>query len=120
MSNQTILIIDDEIQIRKVLKITLEANNYNVIEAENGNDGITKTAMHKPNAIFLDLGLPDQDGMKVLKNIREWYNSPIIILSVRNSEKDIIEAYDIEDLRLKELEELRSKRLKNENLTYIV
>ncbi|MFN8672838.1 MAG: response regulator [Candidatus Sericytochromatia bacterium] len=95
MSNQTILIIDDEIQIRKVLRITLEANNYNVIEAENGNDGITKTAMHKPNAIFLDLGLPDQDGMKVLKNIREWYNSPIIILSVRNSEKDIIEALDL-------------------------
>lgn len=94
MTQQTLLIIDDEVQIRKILKITLESNGYKIIEAENGQDGITKTAMHQPNAIFLDLGLPDSDGLDILKQLREWYQSPIIILSVRNSEKDIITALD--------------------------
>lgn len=93
-NQQTILIIDDEVQIRKILKITLEANDYRVIEAESGKDGITKAAMHQPNAIFLDLGLPDDDGLNILKQLREWYKHPIIILSVRNSEKDIITALD--------------------------
>lgn len=91
---QTILIIDDERQIRKILKITLESNGYRVIESETAQDGITKTAMHQPNAILLDLGLPDDDGQNVLKNLREWYKLPILILSVKNSEIDIIKALD--------------------------
>jgi two-component system KDP operon response regulator KdpE len=89
-----ILIIDDEPQIRKILRITLESNSYKVMEAENGKDGIAFTAANKPNLIILDLGLPDQDGLSVLKNIREWSNIPVIILSVRNSEEDIVSCLD--------------------------
>jgi two-component system KDP operon response regulator KdpE len=90
-----ILIIDDEPQIRKILRITLESNSYKVTEAENGNDGIVLTAANKPHLIILDLGLPDQDGISVLKNIRDWSTIPIIILSVRNSEEDIVTCLDI-------------------------
>jgi two-component system, OmpR family, KDP operon response regulator KdpE len=90
-----ILIIDDEPQIRKILRITLESNSYKVTEAENGNDGIVLAASHKPHLIILDLGLPDQDGISVLKNIRDWSSIPIIILSVRNSEEDIVNCLDI-------------------------
>ena len=89
-----ILIVDDEPQIRKILRITLESNSYKVMEAENGKDGIAFTAANKPNLIILDLGLPDQDGLSVLKNIREWSNIPVIILSVRNSEEDIVSCLD--------------------------
>lgn len=89
-----ILIIDDEPQIRKILRITLESNSYKVTEAENGKDGIAFTAANKPNLIILDLGLPDQDGISVLKSIRGWSNIPVIILSVRNSEEDIVSCLD--------------------------
>jgi two-component system, OmpR family, KDP operon response regulator KdpE len=94
-NKQHILIIDDEPQIRKILRITLESDSYKVIEAENGNDGITLAASHKPHLIILDLGLPDLDGILALKNIREWSSVPIIILSVRNSEEDIVNCLDI-------------------------
>lgn len=90
-----ILIVDDEPQIRKILRITLESNSYKVIEAENGNDGIVLAASYNPHLIILDLGLPDQDGLSVLKNIRDWSSIPIIILSVRNSEEDIVACLDI-------------------------
>ncbi len=94
MSKQNILVIDDEVQIRRLLRITLEANNYNVIEAKDGKNGIEQAASCRPDLIILDLGLPDEDGLAILKKLREWIKIPIIILSVRNSEKDIITALD--------------------------
>lgn len=95
MSNKTnILIIDDEAQIRKLLEITLETNGFQTMSATTGKEGITMAAMHPPHLIILDLGLPDQDGQEVLKKLREWYLEAIIILSVRNSEEDIISALD--------------------------
>ena len=94
MFKQNILVIDDEVQIRRLLRITLEANNYNVYEAQDGRSGIELSASTRPNLILLDLGLPDQDGQVVLKKMREWTKVPIIIISVRNSEKDIITALD--------------------------
>jgi two-component system KDP operon response regulator KdpE len=94
MVKQNILIIDDEIQIRRLLRITLEANDFNVIEAKDGRTGIEQSASCRPNLIILDLGLPDEDGQVILKKLREWTKVPIIILSVRNSEKDIITALD--------------------------
>jgi two-component system KDP operon response regulator KdpE len=94
MVKQNILIIDDEIQIRRLLRITLEANDFNVIEAKDGRTGIEQSASCRPNLIILDLGLPDEDGQVILKKLREWTKIPIIILSVRNSEKDIITALD--------------------------
>jgi len=93
-ARQTILIIDDEIQIRRLLEITLSANDYRTIEAENGKEGCTLAASFNPALIILDLGLPDLDGLDVLKKLREWFTNPIIILSGRNSEEDIIKALD--------------------------
>lgn len=94
MIKQNILVIDDEAQIRRLLKITLESNEYNVIEARDGKGGIEQAASCRPDLIVLDLGLPDEDGLIILRKLREWTKTPIIILSVRNSEKDIISALD--------------------------
>jgi two-component system KDP operon response regulator KdpE len=89
-----ILIIDDEVQIRRLLEITLSANGYKISEASSGKEGLTLAATGHPELIILDLGLPDVDGFEILKKLREWYDKPIIILSVRNSEEDIINALD--------------------------
>lgn len=91
---QTILVIDDEVQIRRLLEITLTANDYKIIEADNGKDGCNLAASFNPALIILDLGLPDLDGLDVLKKLREWFTNPIIILSAKNSEEDIIKALD--------------------------
>lgn len=92
--NETILIIDDEVQIRRLLEITLSANGYKIAEASTGKEGLATAATSHPVLIILDLGLPDIDGLDVLRKLREWYQKPIIILSVRNSEEDIIKALD--------------------------
>lgn len=89
-----ILVIDDEIQIRKLLEISLEANDYKVNFAVNGKDGITMSATHQPDLILLDLGLPDEDGQDVLVKLRAWYQNPIIILSVKSGEEEIVKALD--------------------------
>lgn len=95
MSNSAaILIIDDEAQIRKLLQITLESNDYAVTEAAAAKEGMIMAANHPPDLIVLDLGLPDEDGHSVLKKLREWYTNPILILSVQSSEEDIIKALD--------------------------
>jgi two-component system KDP operon response regulator KdpE len=91
---ETLLIIDDEIQIRRLLEITLTANGYKIIKAGDGKEGLLVAASHQPSCIILDLGLPDTDGLEVLKKLRTWYQKPIIILSVRNSEEDVIKALD--------------------------
>ncbi len=92
--NETILIIDDEVQIRRLLEITLSANGYKIFSASSGHEGIQKAVTHAPVLIILDLGLPDLDGQEILKKLREWYQKSIIILSVRNSEDDIVKALD--------------------------
>ena len=93
-NSETILIIDDEVQILRLLEITLSANGYGICEASSGKQGLTMAATWHPTLIILDLGLPDADGLDILKNLREWYQKPIIILSVRNSEEEIIKALD--------------------------
>jgi two-component system KDP operon response regulator KdpE len=90
----SILVIDDEVQIRKLLEISLEANGYKVIFAENGKEGIAQAASHQPDLILLDLGLPDQDGQEVLMKLREWYNNPIVIVTVKSAEEEIVKALD--------------------------
>ena len=94
MNKAEILIIDDEEQIRKMLEITLRTNNYNVTEATNGTDGLIMASNHPPDLILLDLGLPDKDGITVLRELRDWHTGPIIILSVFNNEEIIINALD--------------------------
>lgn len=90
----TLLVIDDEVQIRKLLEISLEANGYKVLFAVNGKEGITIAASHQPDLILLDLGLPDRNGQDILRQLREWYQHPIIILSVKNAENEIVQALD--------------------------
>lgn len=89
-----VLIIEDEKQIRKLLSINLKAGNFDFLESETGKNGILIASEENPDAIFLDLGLPDEDGLKVLEKLREWYRGPILIISVRNSEDDIVSALD--------------------------
>ncbi len=82
----TALIIDDEIQIRRLLRLALESRGYVVKEAETGRLGLQEAAFHRPDVVLLDLGLPDMDGLEVLKNLREWSAVPVLILSVRDQE----------------------------------
>jgi len=94
MNKAEILVIDDEPQIRKLLEITLQSNQYMVKESISAKEGLIMAANHPPDLILLDLGLPDESGHMVLKKLRQWYTNPIIILSVQKSEEDIINALD--------------------------
>jgi two-component system KDP operon response regulator KdpE len=89
-----ILVIDDEPQIRRFLRISLNAYGYEVIEAVRGEDGIAKCATESPDLVILDLGLPDLDGQEVIARIREWSRVPIIVLSVRAAEDEKVAALD--------------------------
>jgi two-component system, OmpR family, KDP operon response regulator KdpE len=85
-----VLVIDDEILIRRLLRISLEKKGYDVFEAETGFEGIQSVQSVRPDIILLDLNLPDADGLEILAKIKEWSSIPILILSVRNSEEDIV------------------------------
>ena len=89
-----ILIVEDEPQIRRFLHATLGAEGYRVIEAENGERGVIEAATHKPDLVMVDLGLPDIDGIDVVKRIREWSSMPILIVSARSAEAEKIAALD--------------------------
>ena len=88
------LVIDDEVQIRRLLRITLEAHGYKVFEAATGQEGLSEAAQHRPAIVLLDLGLPDLDGVTILKRLREWSKVPVLVLSVRDREEDKIAALD--------------------------
>ena len=94
MNKAEILIIDDEPQIRKLLEITLQTNQYLVKQASSAKEGLIMAANHPPDLILLDLGLPDENGHIVLQKLRKWYTSPVVILSVQKNEEDIIRALD--------------------------
>jgi two-component system, OmpR family, KDP operon response regulator KdpE len=94
MNKAAVLVIDDEVQIRKLLSITLQANEFTVLEAATAKEGLTLMASHPPDLVLLDIGLPDQNGHEVLKHLREWYSNPIIMLSVQSNEADIVAALD--------------------------
>jgi two-component system KDP operon response regulator KdpE len=88
------LIIDDEVQIRRLLRVVLEAENYQVHEAETGQQSLIEIASRRPDIILLDLGLPDLDGLEVLKRLREWSEAPVLVLSVRDDEQGKVAALD--------------------------
>lgn len=94
MNKAEILVIDDEAPIRKLLEITLESNDYKVWLAETGKEGILMAVNHPPELILLDIGLPDKSGHEILKELRTWYTKAIIILSVQDSEENIVKALD--------------------------
>ncbi len=89
-----ILVIDDEIQIRRLLRVTLEAAGYSIREAEAGQAGLNEVAFRRPDAVILDLGLPDLPGTEVVRRLREWSQVPVLILSVRGGESDKVAALD--------------------------
>lgn len=90
----TALVIDDEIQIRRLLRVALESAGYTVHEAETGQAGLAEVAVRRPDVVLLDLGLPDLDGLQVLERLREWSEVPVLILSVRDDEADKVAALD--------------------------
>lgn len=94
MPLMTALIIDDEVQIRRLLRMALEARGYKVHEAEAGQLGLQEAAFVRPDVILLDLGLPDMDGVTVLKRLREWSSTPVLILSVRDQEDVKVAAFE--------------------------
>jgi two-component system KDP operon response regulator KdpE len=90
----TALIIDDEVQIRRLLRIVLEEENYRVLESESGRHGLSEIALRRPDVVVLDLGLADMDGLAVLQRLREWSRVPVLILSVRDGPEDKVAALD--------------------------
>lgn len=90
----SVLVIDDEVQIRKLLRVALEGSGYTVHEAENGSLGLHSVALLRPDVILLDLGLPDMNGLTVLKRLREWSQTPVVILTVQDAEQDKVAALD--------------------------
>lgn len=89
-----ILIVDDEPPIRRLLTITLEANGYKVLEAEDGKNALLTASMHNPDIILLDLGLPDESGLQILQQLRQWSKTPVIVLTVMDGEETKILALD--------------------------
>ena len=92
--NPGVLVIDDERAIRRLLRAALEPHAYRVCEAASGQLGLQEAAACRPDVVVLDLGLPDMDGVAVLKRLREWSRAPVLVLSVRDSEDDKVEALD--------------------------
>lgn len=90
----TVLVVDDEPQIRRLLRVTLESSGHRFLEASTAAEGIAAVAQRRPDLVLLDLGLPDADGIDVLRRIREWSRVPVVILSVRNAEDDMVSALD--------------------------
>jgi two-component system KDP operon response regulator KdpE len=94
MTGHRILVVDDEAQIRKFLRIALEAHGFTVSEAARGGEGLARSATETPDLVVLDLGLPDIDGKAVVARIREWSKVPILVLSVRQAESEKVAALD--------------------------
>jgi two-component system KDP operon response regulator KdpE len=94
VDRKTVLVIDDEIQIRRLLRVTLEGHSYRVFDAASGKEGLIEAAQRHPDVVLLDLGLPDMDGVSVLKRLREWSQVPVVVVSVRDREEDKIAALD--------------------------
>lgn len=94
MNKTQVLVVEDDSPIRNLITTTLKTNNYRYLTAVNGESSISQTASHNPDIILLDLGLPDIDGVEVIKKIRTWTNTPIIVISARTEDADKIEALD--------------------------
>src|SRR5512135_3753693 len=91
---ELILLIEDEPQMRRFLRITLQTQGYRLVEAETGKDGVLQASTRNPDVVLLDLGLPDMDGLEVTRLLREWTQTPIIVISAREQERDKVHALD--------------------------
>ena len=93
-TKESILLIEDEPQMRRFLRVTLQAHGYQLIESATGEDGLIQAATRNPDVVLLDLGLPDIDGLEVTKRLREWSQVPLIVISAREQEEDKVRALD--------------------------
>lgn len=94
MNKFQILVVEDDSPIRNLIATTLKTHNYKYLLAQNGEEAIIQASTHDPDVVFLDLGLPDMDGVEIIRKIREWSNMPIIVISARSEDEDKIEALD--------------------------
>lgn len=94
MNKFQILVVEDDAPIRNLIATTLKTHNYKYLLAQNGEEAIIQASTHDPDVVFLDLGLPDMDGVEIIRKIREWSNMPIIVISARSEDEDKIEALD--------------------------
>ncbi len=94
MNKITVLVVEDDAPVRNLIVTTLKTHEYRYLTAANGAEALMLASSHNPDVVFLDLGLPDVDGIEVIKNIREWSNMPIIVISARSEDEDKIEALD--------------------------
>jgi two-component system KDP operon response regulator KdpE len=94
MADPIILVVEDEPQIRRFLRVTLQAQGYRLFEAITGADGLVEAASRQPDVVMVDLGLPDMDGLEVIRRLREWSSVPVIVLSARGGERDKVTALD--------------------------
>jgi two-component system, OmpR family, KDP operon response regulator KdpE len=93
-TNWVVLVVEDEAPIRRFLKTTLEAQGFKLLEATTGNQALTMAASHNPDLVLLDLGLPDLDGLEVIKRLREWSQIPIIVISARGQDTEKVQGLD--------------------------
>ena len=94
MNKLQVLIVEDDAPIRNLISTTLKTHDYKYLTAKSGEEAIIEASSHNPDVMFLDLGLPDIDGVEIIKRIREWSNMPIIVISARSEDEDKIEALD--------------------------
>lgn len=94
MNKTTVLVVEDDAPVRNLITTTLKAHDYKFLTAKDGEGAVMEASSHNPDIILLDLGLPDLDGIEVIKKIRSWSNSPIIVISARSEDADKIEALD--------------------------
>ena len=94
MNKPTILVVEDDVPVRNLITTTLKTHDYKYLTAPNGSEAVLLASSHNPDVVFLDLGLPDIDGIEVIKQIRSWSNMPIIVISARSEDDDKIEALD--------------------------
>ncbi len=94
MNNPVVLVVEDDAPVRNLIVTTLKTHEYKLLSAVNGTEAVMMASSHNPDVVFLDLGLPDMDGIEVIRQIRSWSNMPIIVISARNDDEDKIEALD--------------------------
>ena len=94
MNGARVLVVDDEVQVRRFLRVSLTASGYDVLEATSGKEALSQAALSRPDMVVLDLGLPDTDGLEVLRQLREWSHVPVLVLSVRSGDEDKIALLD--------------------------
>ena len=95
MNNPVVLVVEDDVPVRNLIITTLKTHDYKYLTAKNGAEAIMMASSHNPSVVFLDLGLPDMDGIEVIRQIRSWSNMPIIVISARSDDNDKIQALDM-------------------------